>query len=80
MLCGIVENGVSCTFQSMIKHHIQYFPEETIGVCELHHDKIHLGIFPELVTKYIHYRKGDAQIFYQGKERIENFLIRLRYR
>lgn len=74
MLCQVIQDGKPCSVQAKIKHHITYFPEVTIAVCIGHHDKIHSGRYPQLTKDYIKYIKGDAQIFYRGKERLENFL------
>lgn len=65
MKCEICQNTVE------IKHHISYFPEITTGVCQKCHEKIHSGEFPDLTKKYIKYKKGDANSFYEQKSRIE---------
>lgn len=72
MLCSIP----GCINEAKIKHHISYFPEETTAVCETCHKEIHHGKYPNLLR----YKKGDAQIFYKQKARIEQFLERLRIR
>jgi hypothetical protein len=66
----------NCTGLAEIKHHINYFPEETIAVCKKCHRSIHYGNHPEL-QKYLKYTPGDAQVFYSQKKRMEEFIQRL---
>ena len=63
--------------KATIKHHISYFPEVTTGVCEPCHGKIHSGKFLDLIKKYVHYQKGDAQLFYRANDRIAQFCMEL---
>lgn len=63
-----------CPNPAVQKHHIQYFPEETIPICDDCHKLIHSWKNKDLSKKYIKYKQGDAQIFYAQKERIEGFL------
>ena len=70
-----------CTiYHATIKHHMSYFPEVTTGVCESCHKNIHSGRCPELRKKYVKYPKGDAQLFYQGNNRITKFCLGLQQR
>ncbi|MGH2611728.1 MAG: hypothetical protein ACRDFB_01610 [Rhabdochlamydiaceae bacterium] len=80
MLCQIIQDGKACNTKAQIKHHITYFPEETIAVCIGHHDKIHSGKYPQLTQDYIKYIKGDATLFYQGKHRLEKFLKHMNHK
>jgi len=57
------------------KHHIRYYPEETIAVCSYHGDQIH--IYPFLYQEYIKYQKGDSTAFYAQRKRIERFFVRI---
>ncbi len=54
------------------KHHVTYFPEQTIGVCAYHGDQIHSH--PLQYAKWIKFRPGDASSFYNQKERVDKFL------
>lgn len=63
-----------CPNPATIKHHISYFPEETIPVCEKCHKAIHAGKHPSLIK----YKKGDAQTFYRQQKKLQNFLFKLR--
>jgi hypothetical protein len=78
MLCQVIQDEKPCSKEAKIKHHINYFPEQTIAVCINHHDKIHCGKYPQLTQDYIKYTKGDAQLFYTQKKRMEEFLMKLR--
>ncbi|MGC1709904.1 MAG: hypothetical protein WA799_08920 [Nitrosotalea sp.] len=62
-----------CIREPVNKHHISYFPEETIIACMACHADIHSKQFPEL-SNYLKYKPGDAQIFYAQKKRIDKFL------
>lgn len=65
-----------CLNKAVQKHHISYFPEETMPVCDRCHRKIHSGFYPVL-AKFLKYAPGEAKIFYDQKERISNFLYHL---
>lgn len=69
MLCEICELA-----EAIQKHHVKYFPEETVPVCDRCHKLIHSGLYPFLTTKYIKYTKGDAKLFYEQKGKIDKFL------
>ncbi len=56
------------------KHHVKYFPEETVPICDPCHKLIHSGWFPYLTQKYIKYAPGDSKLFYEQKRRIDGFL------
>jgi len=78
-LLSQIKTGVAemmCHFCQNIateKHHVTYFPEETIGVCAFHGDQIHLHPFE--YAQYIKYRRGDASAFYEQNKRIGKFCI-----
>lgn len=65
-VCGVVE--------AVQKHHMKYFPEKTVPVCDQCHKLIHSWLYPLLSRQYIKYNQGDAQIFYESKSRIDKFL------
>ena len=58
------------------KHHLTYFPETTIAICEGCHKKIHSNKHPYLTLQYIKYKKGDSKLFYSQQKRIDGFLHR----
>lgn len=57
------------------KHHITYFPEETIGVCDPCHRWIHSKLNEKQL--FIKYPKGDSKIFYSQQKRIKQILYRV---
>ena len=61
-----------CEQTATEKHHINYFPEQTVGVCAFHGDDIHRnsGKYPGLLM----YAKNDAKEFYDQNKRISKFL------
>ena len=59
------------------KHHVKYFPEEPVPVCDSCHKLIHSGLYPLLTIKYIKYSPGDAKIFYSQNRRIDGFISKL---
>ena len=54
------------------KHHITYFPEQTIPVCSFHGDEIHLK--PSKYSSFLKYKKSDSAYFYSQQSRIGRFL------
>lgn len=56
------------------KHHVKYFPEETVPICDPCHSLIHSGFMPLLTIRYIKYPPGDGKLFYSQKKRIDGFL------
>ena len=69
MLCEVCDVA-----EAVQKHHIKYFPEETMPVCDQCHKLIHSWLYPFLSRQYIKYQQGDAQKFYEGKNTIDKFL------
>ena len=51
-----------------VKHHISYFPEETIKLCFDCHHVIHKSKLP-MYDKYKKYNPGDSHFFYGKKHR-----------
>ena len=51
-----------------VKHHISYFPEETIKLCFECHYVIHKCKSP-IYDKYKKYSPGDSRLFYGKKHR-----------
>ena len=51
-----------------VKHHISYFPEETIKLCFDCHHVIHKSKLP-MYDKYKKYNSGDSRLFYGKKHR-----------
>ena len=54
------------------KHHITYFPEQTIPVCGFHGDEIHHK--PSKYSFLLNYKKNDSIQFYSQQNRISRFL------
>ena len=77
-ICSLIcEN---CTINpATVKHHISYFPEITTALCMWCHARIHSGNYPELEKKFIHYKKGDANLFYQTNEKIARLSSRIKH-
>ncbi len=64
-----------CESVATEKHHISYYPEETIAVCAHHGDEIHScsSQYQDLIK----FHPGDASFFYSQKKRIDKFLTSL---
>ena len=56
-----------CKDVATIFHHITYFPQKIIPVCDKCHKKIHEDCDP----KYVKYGKGDPKKFYRNKKKSE---------
>lgn len=56
------------------KHHVKYFPEVTVPICNECHLLIHKRWFEYLSKKYIQYRPGDSKLFYEQTKKIDKFL------
>lgn len=63
----------NCKSVAVQKHHITYFPERTIGVCDPCHKQIHKDKDPE----YIQFKDGESTVFYSMKKRLHKFGVRL---
>ena len=61
-----------CSHTATEKHHITYYPERTIPVCEFHGDDIHNR--PSNYSQLLQYKKDDSQKFYNQQKRIYKFL------
>ena len=64
-----------CNQTATEKHHVSYFPERTVGVCGFHGDEIHRR--PGSYHSLLKYKKGDAQVFYSQKKRVDGFLFKM---
>jgi len=60
--------------EAVQKHHVKYFPEEIVPVCDKCHKIIHSWLYPFLSREYIKYTQGDSKIFYAQKGKIDRFL------
>jgi len=54
------------------KHHITYYPEQTIPVCGFHGDEIHRQ--PSKYSFLLKYKRNDSAQFYSQQNRISRFL------
>ena len=59
-----------------VKHHISYFPEETIKLCFDCHHVIHKSKLP-MYDKYKKYNPGDSRLFYGKKHRKTKYWLDL---
>jgi len=55
-----------CFEKAIQKHHISYFPEKTVAVCNKCHRKIHI----HKDRNFIKFKKGDSDFFYSMKKRL----------
>jgi ribosome-binding protein aMBF1 (putative translation factor) len=58
------------------KHHVTYFPEKTMGVCDDCHEWIHSDDNTD--KQYIEYKKGDSSQFYAQRRRISKIFRKYR--